>query len=469
MTQQFKKKPSRLRPKNGIIGWMMAAWLLAAPIQGLTSDLTLSQAVDTALSSNPLLQAAGFGTVSAQEKILQARSGAMPQVHLTGQANRTTNPMWTFGTRLNQESITTQDFDPARLNDPDSITNYSSSLSVTWPVYDSGQTWYGLQQARLNQEAAVFFTDRTRQQVIAGTITAYIGTLLARENRSVIRQILETARIHLKLVQSRYEGGFVAKSDLLRAQVHIADLEQQLAEARSQISIAKCRLNVAMGIGGDLDYTLSTPLEVDMPIAGNIDIWISKALAHRPDLKHLTFQKRIAEKEIDKSKASRHPSVSLAGNYEINSEDFEDSGNNYTIGAVVALPLFTGGRTSAKIREARINLKQIEAQLRGMEQRICGETRQAFFNAQSAWERIRVAQAAVSLSKESLRIVKNRYNSGLFTITDLLDAEAMVQQSLTHHLKAVHDYKAAATRLDFAAGTISQYAEIPEQNSALTQ
>ena len=212
--------------------------------------------------------------------------------------------MWAFGTKLNQESISSQDFDPARLNNPDSITNYSSGLFVTWPLYDSGQTWYGLQQARMNQDAARFFTERTRQQVIAQTITAYIATLFARKNQSVVQHILETARSHLKLVQSKYDNGFVAKSDLLRAQVHIADLKQQLAEARSQADISNCRLNVVMGIGENLSQTLSTPLDAGNPISGALDAWISKGLTHRPDFKQMDFQKQIAEKEIDKSRAA---------------------------------------------------------------------------------------------------------------------------------------------------------------------
>ena len=201
----------------------------------------------------------------------------------------------------------------------------------------------GVQQATLNQDAAVFFQERTRQQVIANTITAYIRALLVRENHTVIGQILETARAHLKMVQSRYDGGFVAKSDLLRAQVHIADLEQQLAESRSQTDIARCMLNIAMGGAGNLDKTLTTPLEPGAPMTGTLDDWIRIAQSHRPDLKQLTAQKRIAEKEIDKSRAARLPSVRLAGNYELNTEDFSDTGTNYTVGAVASLALFTGG------------------------------------------------------------------------------------------------------------------------------
>ncbi len=432
--------------------WIMA--IIISPVHGQAAELTLAQAVDKAIAHNPGLQAAQFQTLSAREKMIQARSGALPQVYLQEQVNRTTNPMWAFGTKLNQESIAAADFDPNRLNEPDAITNYSTMVAVNWPVYDSGQTWYGVQQAGLNQEAAALSQERTRQQVIAGTVTAYIRALLVRENQAVIQQILETARTHLKLVQSRYDGGFVAKSDLLRAQVHIADLEQQFSESKSQTDIAKCMLKIAMGGAGNLDDTLTTPLEAGLAMTGTLDEWISMALAHRPDFKQLKFQKQIADKERDKARASRLPSVNLSGNYEINSEDFNDSGTNYTVGAVASLPLFTGGRISSRIRDAEFNLKQSSAMLQGMEQRICGETRQAFFTARSAWERIQVATAAIGQSKESLRIVKNRYNSGLFTITDLLDAEVIVQQSLTNHLKAIHDYRAAMTRLELAAGIL---------------
>jgi outer membrane protein TolC len=209
-----------------------------------------------------------------------------------------------------------------------------------------------------------------------------------------------------------------------------------------------------MGTGPDLDHTLVTPLRAGEAVSGDLDAWIAAALSTRPDLNAMVLRKNIAEKEVDKARAARHPSVSLAGNLEVDSEDLSDAGSNYTVGAVVSLPLFTGGRIDAKIREAETDLKQAEAMLRAMEHQVCGETRQAFFFARSAWERIQVAQAAVGQAEESLRIVKNRYNSGLFTITDLLDADVIVQQSLTNRLRAVHDFRAAATRLELAAGTL---------------
>ncbi|QTA80845.1 Outer membrane efflux protein [Desulfonema limicola] len=417
-------------------------------------DLSLSQAVARAAAHNPGIKAVEFQAVSAEEKILQAKSGFIPQIQLAGEYSHTNNPMWAFGTRLNQESIAQADFDPDRLNNPDSINNFISSISFSWPLYDQGQTLYSWKQAKLNHEAVMLLADRTRQQVTARTITAYFGALLARKNLEVAKQTLNTARTHLKMVESRYRGGFVVKSDLLRAQVHIAELEQQLAEALSQVDISECMLNVSMGIPENMHYVLTTPLEKGQPLKGSMDSWISQALSERPDLKHMKYQKTIAEKEIAKSRAARHPSFTLAGRYELNSEDMQEQASNYTIGAMVSFNLFSGGRISAKIRDAGAALKQVDAMIQAMEQQICGETRHAFFNAQSAWKRIQVAGAAVSQADESLRIVQNRYNSGLFTITDLLDAETALQQSRTNHLKAVHDFKTAETRLALAAGRI---------------
>ena len=84
------------------------------------------------------------------------------------------------------------------------------------------------------------------------------------------------------------------------------------------------------------------------------------------------------------------------------------------------------------------------------------ETRRAFYLAQSTWESIKVARGAVDQAEEGLRIVGNRYGSGLLTIVDLLDAQVSLQQAHTRHFKALHDYKVARIELALAAGTIDK-------------
>jgi outer membrane protein len=418
--------------------------------------LTLTEAIQTAVSKNPKISAAAFQIEGSEAQITQVRSGLLPQIYFSEGYNHTTNPMWAFGTKLNQEQITRQDFDPDRLNDPDPINNFASTLSLNWSLYDSGQTRHGLKQAEIGKKMTALMLDRTRQQVIAQTVTAYIGLLLAQKNLAVIDQTLETARAHLKMVRARFENGFVVKSDLLRAQVHIADLDQQQLQAESQVQVARSYLNAAMGVPIESIFRLSGSLEASKDVDGSLDTWMETALSLRPELKQLQHQEMIAQEEINKSKAAHLPSVNLMGNYEFNTEDFSEWGDNYTVGAMVNLNIFSGRRLSARTVQAKAALNEVNARAADLKQGILVQTRQAFLQAQSARKRIMVAEAAVTQAEETLRIVRNRYNNGLFTIVALLDAELALQQARTNHFKAVHDYKVAATQLALAAGTIDE-------------
>jgi outer membrane protein TolC len=258
------------------------------------------------------------------------------------------------------------------------------------------------------------------------------------------------------MVASRYGTGFVVKSDLLRSQVHIADLEQQQLQAASRVDIAMAELNDAMGTAIGSEFELTGKLESGKSIAEPLAHWLETALDQRADLKQMEVHQSAAAEEIKKSRAAYLPSVNLSGNYEVNTGDFEESGDNYSVGAVVTFNLFAGNRTSAKLREARAAEKQVAAVRRQLRQRVLVETRKAYLRADNAWRRIQVARTALTQAEEALRIVGNRYANGLFTIVDLLNAELALQQARTNHLLAVQDYTVARANLMLAAGTLDE-------------
>jgi outer membrane protein TolC len=146
----------------------------------------------------------------------------------------------------------------------------------------------------------------------------------------------------------------------------------------------------------------------------------------------------------------------LQGNYEINSEAFSDSHDNYTLGAMVRVNLYSGQRISSQAAAAKARVAQVKAMRKGLELAVGVETRKAFYQAQSTWQSITVASKAVDQAEEGLRIVGNRYAGGLLTIVDLLDAQVALQQARTRHFKALHDYKAARIDLALATGTIDK-------------
>jgi TolC family type I secretion outer membrane protein len=452
---------NRLRPPRWL--WLAALPILCAPPAGLAqvrhdypSALTLAGAVEIALRENPALAVARSQLDISEQRILQARSGILPRLAVSESFARTNNPPQVFSYKLGQENFGASDFAIDRLNEPDAISNFATNLSTVWPLYDGGRSWHGWQQAKLGRNAATLALEGARQAVIAGTTAAYAGALLARERLAVVDSALATARAHLALVSSRTAAGLTVKSDLLQAQVRLADLEQQRIEAESHLSNAHAALNTAMGVAHDQTFELIDELTAGREPGGSLEDWIATALDRRPDIRELALRDAMAEEEVAKSRAAHLPSLDLVGNYQVNTEDFDNSADNYSVGAVVSLNLFGGFGPSAQVAEAEAARRRVHAMRRQSGSRATLETRQAYSRAQSAFQRVAVTRQAVAQAAEAVRIVGDRYETGLVTIVELLGSEAALQQARSLHAQAVHDSIVAEANLRLAAGVLGE-------------
>ncbi len=421
-----------------------------------SSRLSLHAAIQNALEKNPQLEAAQSRVGASAERITQATSGFYPKVYLSEAYQLTTNPMWAFGMKLNQGIITQKDFEPASLNDPASIDNSNTLLWMNWPLFDSGQTWYGRQQANLSHQATVAGLDRTRQEIVSQTVAAYTDLVFAKESVVVVDQALQTAEANLRLIENRYNSGLTVKSDLLRARVHISELEQQKVEAGSQYLIAQAALSAVMGEESLNEVAPSTLLVQKKVPAKELAEWIDIALSGRPDLKEIKFYEQTARTEIKKSRSAHWPSVNLNGSYEINTADFDDTANNYTVGANITLNLFSGNGISARERESLYRHNETSANLRAMNQKIQLETRSAYYRLQSAEKRIQAATLSVEAANETLRIVGNRYDNGQVSLVSLLDAELTVNRAKNNLNMALKDHMQSRAQLGLAVGDLGE-------------
>lgn len=418
------------------------------------SALSLQQAVQIALGENPVLAAAKSQVEIAEQRVIQGRSGFLPRLNVSEGLQRTNNPTQVFSNKLNQENFTESDFAINRLNQPNAINDFATNFTATWPIYDGGRSWHGWQQAKIGKDASAYALERSRQQVIARTTAAYAGVLLAVENLAVVEAALKTAGANLSIASNRYGSGMAVKSDLLQAQVRQSDLEQQKLMVESQIEVGRSILNAAMGVPDQLRFELTDRLETPLSLDGTIESWLSISQDRRLDLKELNAREAMAKEEIEKAKAAYLPSLDLIGNYQIHTEDFDGSADNYSVGAVVSLNIFSGLETSAKVSEAQAALRQVQALRRQMQSQVALEVRQTYVQAASAFQRISVARQMVVQAEESLRIVANRYATGLLTIVDMLTAETTLQQARTTFAQTLHDYSVGKTNLRLAAGVL---------------
>lgn len=434
--------------------------VLAQNSNPTAKELTLANAIATALAHNPQLVVARSLQTAAAERVTQARSGYLPQVGVSQEYQHTTNPMWAFGTRLNQEHIAQQDFDPARLNNPDAIDDFITRLSFAWSLFDGGKTHYGVSQAELGETAAGHALLRAKEQVSARTIIAYLDTLLALERISVAEKALKTARAHQRIIEDRFAEGLVVKSDLLRDRVHVAELEQQYVQSQSEAALARSVLNTTMGVAENTPYRLTARL-TDKALSDfyakdpeGAAAWIETALEHRADFDQVKSAYKAAKAGLYKARAAHWPTLGVTGGYEWHSEDFADMADGYMLGVALNMNLFAGGRIAAGVREAEAQLAAAEARVESVKQQVVLETRQAFLLAENAAKRIPISETALDQAEENVRIVGDRYQNGLLTVVELLDAETALHQVEMRRLHTIHAHRTALINLRLAAGVM---------------
>ena len=431
-----------------LLTFVVAAYSYAAEI------LSLEQAVDTAIRNNPGLKAADAQIEVADAGLLRSASGFLPKVALSETWSKTDNPLMVFGTKLNQEIVSPADFNPALINNPESISNYNTRLSVMQPIFNGGKEYIGRTQAKLAKDASIQDRERVRQETVYNVVKAYYGLLLAREYHKVARQSLETSAANVRLAEARYKAGAVLQSDLLRAKVQYAEVKEMLTRAENNIKLAFAGLNFAMGVPQGTEYDIAGSL-VPQDIKTDMNAVISEAAAKRPDLIAMNLNRQNAEKSVNQARTDYLPNLNLMGQVDWNSDKLAgDDAKSWAVMAVLQWNLFDGLVTRSKVREAvatSSRMKSLEEQTQSAVQL---QVRQAYYNFAASADRIAATASSVQEAEEGLRIVQKRYETGMTTFVDVLGAETSLIRARTNALQALYDNNIAEAELKLAVGTL---------------
>ncbi|MEW6297870.1 MAG: TolC family protein, partial [Thermodesulfobacteriota bacterium] len=406
----------------------LAAWFCCcatpAPAQEVAA-LALPRAIAIALEQNPLLQAAGHAVEAAHAGVAHARASFLPRLDAQESWTRADNPVFAFSSKLNQGRFTPSDFDVRRLNHPAEINNFRTALSFAQPLYTGGKASLALAQAQLRREATVQDFTRRQQEVICHVAKAYYGILLAQEELAVMHAAVRAAEANRALARDRFATGLVVESDVLAAEVRLAHLTAEEITAQNCLRIAKATLNEAMGRPVEEPVVVTGQLGQRLAPQRSLIELTQTALAKRPDYRQLGLEVQALDRGVALAQAAFHPTVHATANVEVNRFNFAANGqDSWFVGIVAQWNLFDGLADRARVAEARAQLARFEALHARLANAIMLEVQEAFFQLQSAADRIGVAQRAVVQAAESLRIVTDRYQARLTTIVDFLGSEA---------------------------------------------
>jgi len=434
---------------------------LASPLSA-QEPLTLKQAIESALESNPLVAAATAGGQEAEARIRQARSGYMPHLQFSESLQRSNNPVLVFGSLLTQHQLEERNLALGPLNRPEALSNYQTQITVEQTIFDFGRIGREVQAARLTSEMAGEDHRRVESDVILVVIRTYFGVVLAENNLEVAQQSIESVQADLDRAESIYRSGRSTQADVLAVRVHLAVVREQEIRAANELAVARAALNDALGISLDRTFQLTTPLEYDAAATDlTLEQYRRSAAEHRPEMRQAELAQRLAQTQQHIAGSAYMPQVVFQGTVEAKRQNFlNKGGTNWSTAVTLRWNLWNGGETKARVEQARFAESRTEALRKRADLSIQLEVQRARLNLVAARQRIGVASAAAAEAEEAHRIIQNRHSAGLTTITELLRSETALADARTRRLAAIYDHHVAAAALEYAAGTLTAQAAI---------
>jgi outer membrane protein TolC len=411
-------------------------------------------AVEIALRTNPLTRLTAAGREIAGAQLQEARAGRFPVVQLSESVMNGNHPVFVFGSLLEQARFRQQNFDLRSLNNPEPLNHFRFSLTVKLPLFDQRQTATRVNQARLGGQQADAETELVAQQIRFETLRAFYGVLLARAKKEVADEAVKLAEADVTRSRDRVEVGAAVVSDLLSAEVQLADFRQQQIEAEGGIGTALAALNTALGLPINTPQNVAGQLvEKAFDLAGQDEL-IRLALDHRPDYQQAGLSLRSGAEQVRGARGEYLPRVDVFANVGASRHNWAGGSGDYVVGASVTFNLFDAGR-NARVNQARAAEALAARQREHLANRIRLEVVRAYQQFVSARERVKVAERVIAHATEALRIVQDRYHEGLTTITEVLRTETALVRAQSNLLAARYDYYVGYASVRLTSGRLT--------------
>jgi len=432
-----------------IVPLLFVAVLMTLPASA--QSLSLSEAIERAKAGNPDVRAAAAAEREAAERITEARGGHLPKVDVSESWQRGNNPAFVFGSLLAQRRFTASDFALDALNHPDATDNFRAALSVEQSLFDRAVS-ANLRAASIGRDMAATGRQLVDQDLTSAVTEVYGRVLIAAATARSTAAMVETARADRELAGNRREAGQVTDADVLRLDVYLARTLEQQVQATSDERIARARLNQLMGEPLSTIFSLDlTPPGIAIDITNPASLE-EEAVKNRPEVALALQQEQLAAASVDAAQAAFLPQVAAQGAWELNGGSWNARSSSWGAGVVARVNLFHGFADKARLAEARAQASRRAHEREKAETMARLDVQIAIARLEAARASEAVGRAAADRARESRRIIRDRYESGVTDMTTLLHSSDDVLQAEAQQIAANVSVLTATATLQRAIG-----------------
>ncbi|MCD0455421.1 TolC family protein [Chryseobacterium sp. LC2016-27] len=330
----------------------------------------------------------------------------------------------------------------------------SANLSV--PIYSGGRIKYGIESAKYLVEASKLSTENDKIAIAYNVAQAYNNLFKANQSIKVLEENLTASQKRDETFLKLENNGVIARNDRLKANLQTSNIELQLLEAKNNYNIANINMDLLLGLPE------TTEIEVDQNYVDESDdvkpisFYLNEARENRKDLQALDQQRKAAELGTKSAKAENLPSIAFTGGYvAADIPKFLTIYNAVNVGVGISYNLSNLWKENSSLKQSKAREMQLSATNELLNDNIKLDVNREYQNSDYSKKRITVFEKAAVQANENYRITKNKYDNGLATMTELLDADAAQIAANVGVINAKADAALAYRKLLQTTGTLT--------------
>jgi len=411
--------------------------------------ITLRQAIELARRNNRTLQTTILTLERSQAAVREAIASEYPTLGFQGDLTRSNS--------ANSELSRRQQPEQLRSDQGTASNTFNGALQLNYDLFNSGRRSARIraaqEQARFNQ----LDVQRQSEQVSLDVSNAYYDLQQADAQVEIAQAAVRDTQRSLRDAQLLERAGLGTQFDVLRAQVELANANQDLVRARSQQSFARRQLVQLLSLSPTVEVTAADPIAVSGSWNLSLEQSIVLALKNRAELQQQLARRTISQQQERIALAEIRPQVNLFANYNILDVLNDNVGfaDGYNLGARVTWNFFDGGAARARAQQERINQAIAETSFADVSNQVRLQVEQGFFNLNSSRENIQTASVALNQATKSLELARLRFNAGVGTQTDVINAQTELSRARGNRLRAIIDYNRGLASLQRAISNFS--------------
>ncbi len=422
-------------------------------------QLTLKEALEYAVENNANTKNARLETLISKATIKETTATGLPQI--TGAFNLDYNPAIPVVFLPNEppfgDPSIPSDVIPARFG-----ISYSSGLAVNVKqMIFNGSFFVGLRAARTLEKLTDLDLVKAENDVVENVKKAYFGVLVNRERIKLGQSNLARVDTLLKETKALYEAGFAEKIDVSRIQVQRNNAYTQLEQSYAAYQISEQILKLQMGMPMEYQVALAESLSELNP-ESQLNELLSAEPLDRVEVGQLETNIELAQLDLKNNLVQYMPTIDFVGNVRRagagNELDRVYKSQNWfgssLIGISMSIPIFDGFSKAARIQKNRVQINQLENQKTFLSESLKNELFTAKTNLKNDLSILKVQQENMELAQEVYRVAKVKYQEGVGSNLEVVEADAALVQAEINYLGALYDGLISKVEVERALGLL---------------